>query len=190
MRIRDEGKQEALFNATVKVVNTIGFAASSVAKIAREAGVSPATLYIYYKNKDDLLVSTYIRIKREFVGSALTETRENMPVRDFMKKVWFNMFAYISKHADYFQYTEQFGQSPYSDLINAEDVEKYFEPIQSIVKKGIEQKILKDVHFDILGAFTVYPILALSNSKMCRDIEMTEENINTAFTMAWDAIKL
>ena len=51
MRTKCEEKQEALFEATVKLVNEIGFAASSVAKIAKEANVSAATLYIYYKNK-------------------------------------------------------------------------------------------------------------------------------------------
>ena len=64
MRTKDDVKQEALVEATVKLVNQIGFAASSVAKIAKEAGVSPATLYIYYKNKEDLLVSTYVEIKK------------------------------------------------------------------------------------------------------------------------------
>jgi len=42
VRAKDEIKQEALFEATIKVVNQIGFASSSVSKIAREAGISPA----------------------------------------------------------------------------------------------------------------------------------------------------
>ncbi|MCK4754383.1 MAG: helix-turn-helix transcriptional regulator, partial [Calditrichia bacterium] len=69
MRVKDEFKQDALFNATVKLVNEIGFVAASVSKIAKEANVSPATIYIYYKNKDDLLVSTYIEIKKK-IGMA------------------------------------------------------------------------------------------------------------------------
>ena len=56
MRTKDGIKQEALFEATVKLVNEIGFASSSVSKIAKQAGISPATIYIYYKNKEDLLV--------------------------------------------------------------------------------------------------------------------------------------
>ena len=63
MRIKDENKQEAIRQATIKLVNEIGFASCSVSKIAKEADVSPATLYIYYKNKEDLIVSTYIDIK-------------------------------------------------------------------------------------------------------------------------------
>ena len=62
MRLQDENKKEAIFNATVELVNEIGFAAASVAKIARRAQVSPATIYIYHKDKEDLLVSIYVAI--------------------------------------------------------------------------------------------------------------------------------
>ena len=82
MRVKDDEKQEALFEATVKLVNEIGFVSSSVSKIAKEANVSPATIYVYYKNKEDLLVSTYIAIKLDLstaesttwvhVGTAVT----------------------------------------------------------------------------------------------------------------------
>ena len=50
MRTKDEQKKEALFKATVKLVNEIGFAASSVSKIAKEASVSPSTLYVFFEN--------------------------------------------------------------------------------------------------------------------------------------------
>ena len=55
MRIKDLHKQEAIIEATVELVNEIGFVSSSVSKIAKKANVSPATLYIYYKNKEDIL---------------------------------------------------------------------------------------------------------------------------------------
>ena len=71
MRVRDENKQRALMEAAITVVNEIGLASSSVSKIAKEAGVSPATIYIYHKNKEDLLVSTYVQIKRDLAEAFL-----------------------------------------------------------------------------------------------------------------------
>jgi AcrR family transcriptional regulator len=189
MRTKDEIKQQALFDATVKLVNEIGFVASSVNKIAKEAKVSPATIYVYYKNKDDLLISTYISIKRSLSEAALAGIDENMPIRSALKKIWYNMFDYISEHTEYFQYTEQFANSPYSEQLNPEEIEKHFEPMQRIIQKGIDQKIIKDVHFDILGAFTFYPIMVLANARLSRNLELTEENIKSAFVLAWDAIK-
>ena len=92
MRTKDDEKEAALFEATVKLVNEIGFASSSVSKIAREAGVSPATIYVYYKNKEDLLVSTYIAIKLDLSKALLRDFNDRRPIRDILRKVWFNMF--------------------------------------------------------------------------------------------------
>ncbi len=189
MRSKDDIKQEALFEATVKLVNEIGFAASSVSKIAKEAGISPATIYIYYKNKEDLLVSTYVEIKKNIGRAVHTDFDETLPIRDILKQVWFRMFDYISGHPDYFQYTEQFANSPYQALVDKKEIETFFEPVIRVLCRGIEQKIIKNVDFHILTAFIFYPILALSNARVCLDFELTHDNIEAAFTMAWDAIR-
>ena len=106
MRVKDEVKQKALFEATIKVVNQIGFASSSVSKIAQEAGISPATIYVYTRNKEDLLVSTYVEIKRNLGHALLKDFDDSLPIRDILKKVWFNGFEYVSKYQAHFNFTE------------------------------------------------------------------------------------
>ena len=190
MRTRDNQKEAALFEATVKLVNDIGFASSSVSKIAREAGVSPATIYVYHKNKEDLLVSTYVAIKLDLSKALLRDFNDRLPIRDILRNVWFNMFEYVSNNLKYYKFIEQFSSSPYSSLINRQEVEQYFVPLVNILQTGIEQKIIKNVNFDILTAFMYYPITVLANPGLCQDFELNQENIETAFTLAWDAIKL
>jgi AcrR family transcriptional regulator len=190
MRLRDEHKQEAIISATVKLVNEIGFVSSSVAKIAREAGVSPATIYVYYRNKEDLLVSTYVTIKQKLGEAMLKAFNPNLPIRDIFRTAWQNVFDYITMNPEYFQFTEQFSNSPYAELIDKEQVEKSFEPMMQILQRGIEQKIIKDVNFDILTAFIFYPIYSLSNKRLCANFIRNQENIEKAFNLAWDAIKL
>ena len=189
MRTRDDEKEEALFEATVKLVNAIGFAASSVSKIAKEANVSAATLYIYYKNKEDLLVSTYLTIKQNTSKALLENFDPDQPIRDILKKAWFNMFRFTTEHSDYFHFAEQFANSPYADLLDRAEVEKYFDPLIKVLQRGIRQKIIKDVSLDILRAFMFYPIVALANSRLCINFEINDDNIETAFSLAWDAIR-
>jgi AcrR family transcriptional regulator len=190
MRTKCEEKQEALFEATVKLVNEIGFAASSVAKIAREARISAATIYIYYKNKEDLLVSTYLAIRRHTSKAILKDFDARQPIRDILEKAWLNMFRYAMERSHYFHFAEQFANSPYADLIDLEEVESYFEPIIKALNKGIDQKIIKNVSIDILKAFIYYPVVVLSNSRICKDFKICEDNMKTAFRLAWDAISI
>ncbi len=190
MRPRDDKKQEALFLATVQVVNEIGFAASSVAKIVKEAGVSPATLYIYFKNKEDLLVSTYLEIKQG-MGEAMLEGFDNqLPIRDIFRRIWLNAFAYVSKNQPEFRYAEQFANSPYSSLVDKQQVERNFAPLMKVIQRGVDEKIIKDVGIEILGVFLIHPIMVLANPNHCKSFQPSPEHIETVFQMAWDAIRL
>lgn len=190
MRTRDDKKQEALLLATVKLVNEIGFASSSVSKIAKAAGVSPSTLYIYFKNKEDLLVSTYHEIKFGMGSAMMDGLDENQPVRDIFHLIWRNTFVYVSANLEEFRYSEQFSNSPYSELVDNIKIQESFEPIFRVTQRGIDQKIIKNVSMDIIAAFMFHPIMVLANPNHCKLFEPTEVNIETAFQMAWDALKL
>ncbi|MFW9846659.1 MAG: TetR/AcrR family transcriptional regulator, partial [Candidatus Thorarchaeota archaeon] len=48
MRTRDQAKYDAIVDASIKLVNKLGFDGISISKIAKKAKVSPATLYIYF----------------------------------------------------------------------------------------------------------------------------------------------
>ena len=122
MRTKDDEKEAALFEATVKLVNEIGFASSSVSKIAREAGVSPSTLYVFFKNKEDLLVSTYIDIKLDISRAMLNNFDDSLPIRDILRNVWQRMFLYINNNSENYQFVEQFANSPYSDQVDQVEV--------------------------------------------------------------------
>ncbi len=190
MRIKDDKKKEALFLATIKLVNEIGFVSSSVSKIAKEANVSPATLYIYFKNKDDLIVSTYIEIKRSMSNAMLEDFDTTMPVRDILQQTWHKIFSYVSDNREDFRYAEQFSNSPYTDLLDKSEVQKFFEPFIHVIERGIKEKVIKDVHFEILTTFIFSPVTILANPNHCHSFSITEQNVETAFQLAWDAIKL
>ena len=190
MRIKDLHKQEAIINATVELVNEIGFVSSSVSKIAKKANVSPATLYIYYENKEDLLVSTYVELKKKMGKELLKNIDKSIPIRDIFYLFWKNTYNFIEKNRSFYKYSEQFSNSPYIELVDQAELEKNFEPFFRIIQKGIEQKIIKDVPFEILAAFIFYPVTSISNSKLCAGTEISDEIIETSFNLAWDAIKL
>jgi len=52
-------KRAAILKAAVKVFARSGFYTSKVSDVAQEAGVADGTIYVYFKNKDDLLISLF-----------------------------------------------------------------------------------------------------------------------------------
>ena len=77
------------------------------------------------------------------------------------------------------------------DVVKKEEkVEKLALEVDQLVRqKGANEKIIKNVDLDILAAFIFHPIMALSNPRICQNFEVSDDNIETAFTLAWDAIK-
>ena len=55
MRTRDEAKEAAIRKKAMELIVLEGFDGLSMHKLAKSAGVSVATIYIYYKDREDLL---------------------------------------------------------------------------------------------------------------------------------------
>ena len=66
MRTRDENKEQTVQQKALELLVNQGFEGFSMQKLAKAAKVSPATLYIYYKDKDDLITSIGIEIGKKF----------------------------------------------------------------------------------------------------------------------------
>jgi TetR/AcrR family transcriptional regulator, fatty acid metabolism regulator protein len=59
IRTKSNDKYHRILEAAVKVFADQGFYESTIAQIAREAGVADGTIYLYFKNKDDILVQFF-----------------------------------------------------------------------------------------------------------------------------------
>jgi TetR/AcrR family fatty acid metabolism transcriptional regulator len=61
-------KRDAILRAAVRVFAERGFFGAQVADIARQAGVAAGTVYLYFRGKDDLLVSIFDQTMREAIA--------------------------------------------------------------------------------------------------------------------------
>src|SRR3954467_8061748 len=54
-------KRDRILSAAERIFARHGFFAAKVSDVAKEAGVADGTIYLYFKNKDDLLISLFER---------------------------------------------------------------------------------------------------------------------------------
>src|SRR5512144_1222300 len=67
---RSSDKRERILSAAERIFARHGFFAAKVSDVAKEAGVADGTIYLYFKNKDDLLISLFER-RMQQVNEAL-----------------------------------------------------------------------------------------------------------------------
>ena len=56
MRKKDSAKYQRIIDAATKIFAKKGFYKAKVAEIAKEARVADGTIYLYFENKEDILI--------------------------------------------------------------------------------------------------------------------------------------
>lgn len=67
-------KYEQIIEAAVQVIAENGYHHAQVAKIAKVAGVADGTIYLYFKNKEDILISLF----KEKMGDFIEKIKEQI----------------------------------------------------------------------------------------------------------------
>jgi len=189
MRARDLKKEEAICAASIDLINRKGLADTSMSQIAKQANVSPATIYIYFKNKEDLLKQLYLRIQRDASSSIFTGYEGFLPLDESFKILLRKAYQYFLRKPDHFVFLEQYANSPMIANIEASDLQDYFEPLFNIFDRGRQNKMIKDLPNEMLLSFTFYPIMQLVKFHQSGKLRLEYSQLESTLTMAWSSIK-
>ncbi|MFO7666921.1 MAG: TetR/AcrR family transcriptional regulator [Desulfobacterales bacterium] len=149
-------KYHRILEAAVKVFAEQGFYQSTISQIAREAGVADGTIYLYFKNKDDILVQ-FFTYKTKLVFDRF---REEVDKADNCFEKLRNL---IRRHLEEFQndrnmavlYQAETHQN--SRLVEEQIREMsklYLDIVSEIVEQGQEEgRIRKDIYVSLVKRF-------------------------------------
>jgi len=132
------GKYEAILRAAIKVFAGSGFFNSKVADVAREAGVADGTVYLYFKNKDDILASIF----NHYMDNALAAGRARLAeINDPIEKLRQIVHAHLEglgrdrNLAIVFQ-VELRSSTKFMEQFSATKVTEYLELIREVIAEG------------------------------------------------------
>ncbi len=80
-----------IIDAAVEVIAENGYHQSQVSKIAKQAGVADGTIYLYFKNKEDILISLFKEKMGQFIERMEEDIKEKATAKEKLALV-------ISKH--------------------------------------------------------------------------------------------
>jgi AcrR family transcriptional regulator len=187
VRHKDDNKHQAICDAAIELITRNGFADTSMSKIAKAANVSPATIYVYFENKEELLRKLYLFVKREMSAELLRGIKPNLSTEEAFKILWNNFYNFASRNPVRFAFTEQFANSPLVDGCREESM-NYFQPLLAVFERGKAEKVFKDISLEIFVAFTFAPLTGLVKSHFGGEIVLDEKVLATAYEIAWDAV--
>ncbi|MGV6845651.1 MAG: TetR/AcrR family transcriptional regulator [Lutibacter sp.] len=183
-------KRKALLEATLTLVNNNGFHDAPMAKIAKMAGVSAGTIYLYFSSKQDLINSLYLETKAHFSKFAFSNFKENSPVKLGFKKIWYNIANFEFKHVEEALFLTQCENTP---MIDNEVKQKgliHLQPLLNLWERGKEEGLIKQICPYLLYSYSIYPLAFLMTKQQRENYRLEDSTLEMAFECAWDSIRL
>ncbi|MBP1968839.1 TetR/AcrR family fatty acid metabolism transcriptional regulator [Virgibacillus natechei] len=143
---KSKPKYNQIIEAAVIVIAENGYHASQVSKIANKAGVADGTIYLYFKNKEDILVSVFEEKMGQFIERIVEGINEKQKANE-------KLFTLVEMHlrqlsedhhlAIVTQLELRQSNSALRQQIN-KVLKPYLAVIDEIVKEGMEENIFRD----------------------------------------------
>ena len=181
-------KRDALLKATLSLVTNGGIQSASMAKVAKIASVSPATIYLYFDSKQDLVNQLYLNVKTAFADAAFENYILEEGVYISFKKIWLAMANYKLEYKEEASFLSQCDNSPMIDENTRQEGLKALDPLFGLWEMGQNQGLIKGMSPYLLYAYAIYPMAFLMNMESRGINPLNEAILEEAFVAAWDSI--
>jgi len=164
---KSNGKYHQILEAAIKVFAEQGFHQATISQIAREAGVADGTIYLYFKNKEDIMVNFFGYKTKQVFGRFRAEVDKADNARDKLRML-------IKRHLEEFQrdrsmailyQTETRRFSRMCEEQIREMSKMYLDLVSEIVENGQDEGLMrKDLYMGLVKRFIIGAIDEVINT--------------------------
>ena len=196
-----ENRRKEILRAARKVFSNKGFNASTMEEIALQAELSPGTLYLYFKNKEELHTFLSIEILKYLADEIQKVLSQDLSVENKIERfqdVFIDVYDYDSNiliNLFHLQSGETL-QNLSEDVLK--QIKKYSAlahgAIIDVVKQGIDEGIFIDEHpvalADVLWASYAGIVLWVDSKRLLNDQkDFVKPTLKTAFRVIRKGLK-
>ena len=161
MRTRDINKERAIRNQALKMIVKHGFDGLSMQKLAKAAAVSPATIYIYFKDREDLILQLFAEASKKMTEATLKDFDPSMSFSEGLKVQWMNRARYCMANPDEMHFLEQIRHSPLQEKSLEIMGTQFKENMKAFVSNAIKNKELVKVPVEVYWSVAFAPLYTL-----------------------------
>lgn len=173
-----------------------GIQGFSMAKLAKESGLSVGTLYVYYKDKDELIKTLGKDIGIKFFTTISKGFSPEMSFKDGLWKQWENRIAFARENPLEVACFEQMRHSPYADeILQSEALMEFKSLMGRFFERAVTHKELEALPLDVFWSIAYGPLYNLlsfhreGKSMGGRKFVLTDQMIQQAFKAVIKALK-
>jgi len=171
-RHKQNDKYRRILEAAVNVFAEQGFFQSTISQIAKVAGVADGTIYLYFKNKDDILVQIFsFKTKQVFEGFREEVDRVADPVEKLRNLVRRHLEEFQKDRSMAIVYLSETHQTSRRAEEQIREMSKlYLDLISEIVEQGqADGCVRKDLYLGLVRRFIVGAVDEVINTWLHSD---------------------
>src|SRR5881398_3081334 len=137
--MRDSAKPQQIVDAAIRVFARNGYYNSRVSDIAREAGIASGTIYLYFRTKDEILVTLFREKMAQWVALVRREIATERGAEAKIRKLVALHFAVLDGDPDLAEVVQVELRQGHKFFrgASAHEVSAYFDLIGSILEDGV-----------------------------------------------------
>jgi AcrR family transcriptional regulator len=159
--MRDENKQQVIRQKALRMIVKEGFDGFSMQKLAKAAEVSPATIYIYFKNREDLILQLCEEEGKKMASATLKNFNPQMSFSEGLKIQWINRAKYCLKNPEQMHFLEQIQLSPLQQKSLKIMGQDFKNTMKTFVLNAIKRKELVKVPVEVYWSIAFAPLYNL-----------------------------
>mgnify|MGYP004698940027 FL=1 len=178
---------ERIFSATDNLMAVEGLPNLSMHKIAKAAKISPGTIYIYFKNKEELLAQFARHIFLSFQRVMEKDHDETQSFAEQYRKMWWNIWTFLQSDPTLMSNMHQYESLPgFADICREWEQDSLWHKFCNKAKEAGE---VADLPTHILFAISLES--AINIAFKCQHFikEVSTEMLESVIERTWRAVK-
>ncbi|WP_316812087.1 TetR/AcrR family transcriptional regulator [Pedobacter heparinus] len=161
MRARDINKVELVKQKAIELLVEVGFEGFTMSKLAKACKISVATLYIYYQDKDDLILKVGIEEVERMSAIMLENFDPESSFEEGLKQQWKNRAKCLFENPWSAQMIEQLRTSTYQLKVLEVFGKNFKEPLGKFMHNSIERGEIDQMPFETYWSIAFAPLYNL-----------------------------
>jgi TetR/AcrR family transcriptional repressor of multidrug resistance operon len=195
MRTRNTDKVQLVKQKAIELIVKNGLEGFSMNKLARACNVSVATLYIYYKDRDDLIIKVAVEEGRLMGDALIKDFDPELPFEQGLRKQWENRYNYMIANPIMGLFFDQLRSSSYQQEFLSSFLKGFQMVVGKFMHNVIERGEIEAIPFEVYWSVAFAPLYNLirfeteGQSMGGKPFKMTDEILWKTFDLVVKALK-
>ena len=145
MARKPEGdKRRQILDAAVTIFAQKGYFTARISDIASAAGVADGTIYLYFKNKEDIIASVFAQVIEVHMTRAKEEIASVKTPREKLLAIARHQLTALSERRDVaILFQTELRQAALMSRISARELRGYFDLLTGVIEEGQKQGVFR-----------------------------------------------